>query len=118
MVVWALLVVSVPMAVRVLADPGSDAFLAERAAGYGAVAVALGAVWQRRGSGPGGWRVVLLPLAAVAFYRAAWEILRIVQPNPPLWFLGLGLALALWVLTAGARGAIRELRAGAAAAAP
>jgi hypothetical protein len=116
MVAWALLLVSVPMAVRVLADPGSAAFLAGRTAGYGAVAVALGSVWQRRGSSLAGWRVVLLPLAAVALYRAAWEMLRIVRPDPPLWFLGLGLALSLWVLSAGARGVIRELRSGAVAA--
>jgi hypothetical protein len=118
MVAWALLVGSVPMAVRALAEPGGAAFLAGRAAGYGAAALALGSVWQRGGSRPTGWRLVLPPLAAVALYRAAWEVLRIVQPDPPLWFLGLGLALGLWVLTAGTRGAIRELRAGAAAASP
>lgn len=106
-----------PLVVRLLLEPGSVPFFVGRAVVYAAVGVALAAAWWCGAIARGGWRLVLLPCAAAALYRAVWEGLRLSRPDPPLWFLAAGVALAGWLIVAAARGVVRELRSGAAGAA-
>lgn len=107
------------VAVRAFTTVGSPAFYGGRALVLTALALGLASAAHRRRTGPGaGWRLVLLPFAATALYRAAGELWRAARGEVPAGFLTAGIPLVVWLLVAGVRGALQQLRVGAAAPRP